>query len=72
VTPGTGLLVPPGDARALTDALVSLLEDESRRSSFGAAARTVAQERYSWDDIARRLAAIYERVGRAVPERAAA
>jgi phosphatidylinositol alpha-mannosyltransferase len=72
VEAGTGLLVPPGDARALTDAVVSLLEDEPRRASFGAAARTLAQERYSWTDIARRLAAIYERLGRDVPERAAA
>ena len=71
MTPETGLLVPPGDARALTEALVALLEDEPRRSAFGAAARNVAQERYAWDDIARRLAAVYERVCGA-GERAAA
>jgi glycosyltransferase involved in cell wall biosynthesis len=64
--------VPPGDARALTEAVVSLLEDEPRRASFGTAARALAQERYGWTDISRRLATIYERLGRDVPERAAA
>jgi phosphatidylinositol alpha-mannosyltransferase len=62
MTPETGLLVPPGDAAALADALVALLEDEPRRQAFGAAARALAQERYSWNDIARRLAEIYERL----------
>src|SRR5437870_2846490 len=60
--PGTGLLVPPGDVQALADALVALLEDEPARARAGADARKVAQERYSWDDIANRLASIYERV----------
>jgi glycosyltransferase involved in cell wall biosynthesis len=38
---------------------VALLEDDARRERFGAAARRLAQERYSWDDIGRRLAGIY-------------
>ena len=62
VEPGTGLLVPPGDANALADALVALLEDEPRRRSFGEAARKLAVDRYAWTDIVRRLAAIYERL----------
>jgi glycosyltransferase involved in cell wall biosynthesis len=51
--------VPPGEPDALADAVVGLLEDEPRRERFGAAARRLAQERYSWDDIGRRLAEIY-------------
>lgn len=62
MTSDTGTLVPPGDARALADALVALLEDEPRRRAAGAAGRALAQERYSWDDIGRRLSSIYERV----------
>jgi phosphatidylinositol alpha-mannosyltransferase len=62
MTPETGLLVPPGDSDALADELVSLLEDEGRRRAFGDAARRLALERYAWSDIARRLAAIYERL----------
>jgi len=38
------------------------LEDEPRRAALGAGARRLAIERYSWDDIGRRLAGIYERL----------
>jgi phosphatidylinositol alpha-mannosyltransferase len=53
---------PAGDERALVDALVRLLEDEPRRAALGEGARRVALERYSWDDIGRRLIEIYELV----------
>src|SRR5207253_722293 len=59
VTADTGVLVPPGDAQALADAVVELLEDEPRRRSLGAAARSLAEERYSWDRIAQRLRQVY-------------
>jgi phosphatidylinositol alpha-mannosyltransferase len=60
MTDETGLLVPPDNPEALANAVVALLEDEPGRRLLGDAARRLAQERYSWDDIARRLAAIYE------------
>jgi phosphatidyl-myo-inositol alpha-mannosyltransferase len=53
---------PAGDADALGEALVALLEDEARRAELGAGARREAIARYSWDDIARRLHEIYARV----------
>jgi phosphatidyl-myo-inositol alpha-mannosyltransferase len=53
---------PAGDAGALVDALVALLEDEPRRVALGESARRLAIERYSWDDIAQRLHEIYEGV----------
>ncbi|HSB37533.1 MAG TPA: glycosyltransferase family 4 protein [Gaiellaceae bacterium] len=59
MTDETGLLVPPGDPDALAEAVTGLLEDEPRRERLGAAARRVARERYSWDDVAHRLEAIY-------------
>lgn len=61
MAPDTGLLVPPGDATALTEAVVELLGDEERRRALGAAARSLAVERYAWSDVARRLEAVYER-----------
>jgi phosphatidylinositol alpha-mannosyltransferase len=68
----SAVLVPPGDPDALALALVEALEDEPRRRAMGEAARKVA-ESYSWDRIARRLAAIYEElVSERVGERAAA
>ena len=60
MTAETGLLVPPGEPGALAEAATELLADEPRREAFGAAARKLARERYSWDDIARRLAGVYE------------
>lgn len=62
VRPDTGVLVPPGDPDALARALVELLEDEPRRRSLGVRARGVAEERYAWPVIARRLVGIYERL----------
>jgi phosphatidylinositol alpha-mannosyltransferase len=62
VTPETSDAVPAGDAPALVDALERLLADEPRRAAMGAAARRLAEARYSWSDIARRLEEIYERV----------
>jgi phosphatidylinositol alpha-mannosyltransferase len=58
--PQAGRLVPPGEPQALADAVVSLLEDEPAREELGRAARVIAQERYSWEGIAKRLAEVYE------------
>jgi phosphatidylinositol alpha-mannosyltransferase len=68
MTPTTGVLVRPGDAQALADAVVELLEDEPRRTRLAAAARELALARYSWDEIAQRLVRVYELVsGSRVP-----
>ena len=56
----TGILFPPGDADALANAMVELLQDEERRRALGICARKAA-EPYSWDTIGRRLVEIYER-----------
>jgi phosphatidyl-myo-inositol alpha-mannosyltransferase len=66
MTAETGLEVPPDDVPALVDAVVALVGDEQRRTALGAAARELAQERYSWEAIAQRLVDVYVRVtGRA-------
>ena len=68
MTPEAGLVVAPGDTRALVEAVGTLIRDEPRRAAMGAAARELAQERYSWDEIAGRLAGVYEQVaGRIEP-----
>jgi phosphatidylinositol alpha-mannosyltransferase len=71
MTDETGLLVPPGDPAALAEGIVTLLEDEPLRQRLGAAARTVAVERYSWDSIAERLSVVYELVAQRVSRSAA-
>jgi phosphatidyl-myo-inositol alpha-mannosyltransferase len=58
-TPDAGVLVPPDDVGALTESIVSLLDDEPRRAAFGGRAREIAEERYSWQRIVRRQLEIY-------------
>jgi len=70
--PETAVLVPPGDVDALARATAALLEDEPRRRALGEAARKIAEERYSWNRIARRLAEIYAELAGVETERAAA
>jgi phosphatidyl-myo-inositol alpha-mannosyltransferase len=60
MTSKAGVVVPPGDPRALAEGLIALLEDEGRRRALGAAAREVAAARYAWPDLASRLEGVYE------------
>ncbi|WP_349674910.1 glycosyltransferase family 4 protein [Haloarcula sp. JP-L23] len=46
-----GLLVPPGDPPALTDAIDTLLGDARLRDRLGAAARQTILEQYTWETI---------------------
>lgn len=55
-----GLLVPPGDAAALTAALRSLLPDPARRAVLGAGARAVARERFDLRDSVDRYRFLFE------------
>jgi glycosyltransferase involved in cell wall biosynthesis len=61
----TGLLVPPRDVDALTNALSALLQDGARRDTMGKAARQRAVERFGALRIVEGLAAfLAERQGR--------
>jgi len=61
VTPEAGVLVPPCDVAAWTDALARLVGDvEGRKRIEARNAR--AAERYGWDEIAAQYAAVYRRV----------
>ncbi len=62
MTPESALSFPAADAHALANAVEALLGDEERRMRMGADGRRLAQERYSWAAIARRLYDIYTEV----------
>ncbi|SEM58779.1 Glycosyltransferase involved in cell wall bisynthesis [Loktanella fryxellensis] len=51
----TGLMVPPGDAQALADALARLAADPALRSRLGSAARAHVMAHHTWDGIAARV-----------------
>ncbi len=55
----SGLLVPPGDPRALAEALLTLARDASFRTRAGARGRELAETRFSVGASARGLAAVF-------------
>ncbi|MFZ1864486.1 MAG: glycosyltransferase family 4 protein [Polyangiales bacterium] len=57
-----GLLVPVGDSGALGEAILSLLRDDERRASMGAAARRMAEERFDEQKVFERVLSEYERL----------
>ena len=58
----TGHLVPAGDAAALADRLVALLDDEAGRARLGSAARLDAVERFRLGPLIDRYEALYHRL----------
>jgi glycosyltransferase involved in cell wall biosynthesis len=58
-----GLLVPPGDERALRDALVTLLRDPSLRSRLATRSCDVYRERFSASAFVEGLTSAYADVG---------
>jgi phosphatidyl-myo-inositol alpha-mannosyltransferase len=73
LSPDAAIDFPPGDVRALVEAVEAMLADEQRRQAMGAAGRAIAEERYSWTSIGRRLAEIYVAIaGRTKVDAAAA
>ncbi|MFG3370810.1 glycosyltransferase family 4 protein [Streptomyces sp. NPDC090032] len=57
----TGLLVTPGDASAVRDAVWSLAEDPLRRLAYGAAGRSTVEGR-TWEAVGDQLVGHYEEV----------
>ncbi len=57
-----GLLVPPNNKAALTEALYSLLDDPVRRATLGKAASIRITANYSLNSIAARLRTLYDTV----------
>lgn len=54
-----GVLVPAGDAGAITDAVLAIVRDPGRAGTMSVAAAATARQ-YTWDRVARELAAFYE------------
>lgn len=63
IRPGaTGVLVPPGDANALADALCLLIEDEGARQRLGQNGRELVRETYDFERSVGQYDDLYQRV----------
>ncbi|GAA2939917.1 MULTISPECIES: glycosyltransferase [Streptomyces] len=59
----TGIHVPPeGDDHELAGVIRALLDDPARRARYGAAGRTHALARFTWDEVADGVARVYSRL----------
>lgn len=58
----TGILTPPGDERAIADACLSLIIDQSLRRKMGKRGRKFVTSRYEWSQCVERMIAVYRRV----------
>jgi len=54
-----GLIVPPGDAAALAEAIVTLLEDREEARLMGARGAAAVNHDFSWDSIALQTTGVY-------------
>jgi N,N'-diacetylbacillosaminyl-diphospho-undecaprenol alpha-1,3-N-acetylgalactosaminyltransferase len=62
VRPGiNGILVPPRDASALAEALLSLLKDPSLRRKMGAASRRIALDEFDLEKVVAQYLTLYQR-----------
>ena len=67
--PELGIAVPVGDADALAEAILGLLDDPARRAALGRAAHRAVQKSYTIDRTAAALAALYAEVAGAYSPR---
>jgi glycosyltransferase involved in cell wall biosynthesis len=57
----TGLLVPPGDAKSLAEAMLKVLSHSDWGKKIGAKGKTMLEEKFSWDTIVSQIIQIYEK-----------
>jgi len=62
---GCGVLFKPGDHLDLASKILALIQDESRLCEMGKEARCLAENEYSWRNIAKHLESIYRKVASA-------
>lgn len=55
----TGLVVPPEDSLALSEALLRLLSDEAYRATLGSAGRVKVMREYAWDKNVENMLKLY-------------
>ena len=65
---GEGCFVSPMEERELADKIIQLLQNKKEREKLGTQSQHIAEE-HTWEIVARRTAAEYERILNAKKER---
>jgi glycosyltransferase involved in cell wall biosynthesis len=68
---GGGKVVPPGDAAAMSEAVLAFLDDDGLRRQTGAQARSYAERTFDIAAIAARFERLFERLRSGPPRRVA-
>ena len=55
-----GLMVPPGDAEALSGALSDLLQNKEKAASFGSAGMNRVKRMFTWENTAKKTVDVYK------------
>jgi glycosyltransferase involved in cell wall biosynthesis len=58
----SGILVPPGDHRAIAEAVKLLMNDDALRQRMGVAGRARVLKMFSWEEAARKTLEVYQEV----------
>lgn len=64
-----GWVVDDGDVKAMSEAIVALLDDPALARRLGERARQTAQTEYTWEQAAAAIEETYERLGQVRPDR---
>ncbi len=57
-----GLIVEPGNPKKLSDAIITLLDDENLRKKLGKKGRKRVEEKYSWDIVGKNIINVYKEI----------
>jgi len=52
---GIGILVPPDNPEALSDAIIKLIKDPALRNQMGKKGREVAEKEFSWKNVVEKI-----------------
>ena len=63
----TGIIVPPKDAKAVADAVITLLQDPERRRQMGLAGRELCRKKFAVELVIEATLRVYERLGVHLP-----
>ena len=59
---GSAILVDPNNIDEIADSVIRLLEDESLREELSARGKKLVSQRFSWEEIAKEMLKVYEKV----------